>query len=519
MFKRIWPIILVLSCLSALAQDNQKQRPFTAANYSGLFYDAQSNQYFINDKISFSIRPSKEEKYLDKIEYSVDNGPYQEYKGKIKFQNDGFHIVRFRAVDPVLNWSPTQNFRIYVDLTSPQTTLDWNGQTYATGQELYVSKNAKMVLSAQDNLSGISKILWKKAESAPPQEYTGELNFPAGKHQVWFAAVDNVGNQEKWTQYSFIVDSEVPTSQATVKGNSFLRNKKLFIDKGSFVAIKAEDKSSGIDRIEYKINDSKPALYKQKILVDQQATEIQYRSIDKVSNREEWKKIKIYLDSNPPQLKVDTKGKHQRIAGKIFARAGFSLNVNVSDDESGTKNLLVDNNDPVKEGKKEFVFDQEGEHSLNLSAEDDVGNIANLVSYTIVIDEGAPESRLTTSNEMIQKDGVLITSLPNKIEFSADDKGVGVDRIEMSYDGKKFEAAPGLIDLASWKNTKRTVYYRSIDKLGNMEPVKQTSILVRKRGPDVNLYVEKEDLPALPLSEVAKVKVKEKRSKNKKSKK
>ncbi len=474
-----------------------------AADEFSIHYDSASGQYFVNDQAAFTIKPVSNEKYLDKVQYSVDNGPYQEYTGNIKLKEDGFHIVRFKAVDPVLNWSPTQNFRIYVDTRKPSSHADWMGNSYSNGQKYYVNEKARLVLSAQDDLSGVANIRWKKSEGDKVYKFTKGKKFKEGDYSLKISAIDNVGNVEQWKDFKFVVDGTSPTSTAKVTGNSYKKGEKLFFDKGSFISILGEDKISGVRRIEYKINDGAIQVYNQRISVSDNVTSIKYRSLDNVENYESWKSLTVYLDSTPPKLKLKNRGKYEKVAGKIFARTGLKIIANVYDSESGPKSLVMNNERLENTKSKEFVFTKEGEQGVYFSAEDNVGNFANSISYSIFIDESAPNTELKVSNQMVQKGDIFISSLPNSLSFGADDIGVGVDYIEYSYDGKKFNKVTTPIDLATWKKSKRTVYYRSIDKLGNIEKTKSMNIYVRSRGPKVALFVERGgDTPAIPLSQL-----------------
>src|ERR1700722_7806717 len=107
--------------------DEGKRLELVSPSGQGFYYDAKTNRYFSDGKTSFAIRAVEDPKYLEKIEVSLDEGDFQVYSGKMKFDQEGFHLVRFRASDPVLNWSPLQEFRIYVDLTAPKSFAFWHG--------------------------------------------------------------------------------------------------------------------------------------------------------------------------------------------------------------------------------------------------------------------------------------------------------------------------------------------------------------------------------------------------------
>jgi hypothetical protein len=486
-------LLLSVSFLSPMAQAKDGK--------NGLYFDHNSKQYFINNKATFDIRPIEDQKFLDRIEVSIDNQSYQKYDGKIQFDKEGFHIVRFKAVDPVLNWSPVESFRIYVDLSHPKTHPEFSGESFAKEGKLYIGPRTKFQLTAYDNLSGIHKTYWKLGDKA--LEFKSPLNFSkSGDYKIMYSSIDNVGNTENWQEFSFFVDSEPPISKASVNGHSHQVKDKLFIDKGSFIALEAQDKDSGIKSIEYKLNNDEVRTYKEKIAVESAVTSLKYRAIDNVGNVENWKVVKVYLDAIAPQLSIKEKGIFRKIAGKYYAVPGFKVTASLTDRESGAKFLTVDNKAPEAVKYKEFVFKEVGSFQLQVRGEDRVGNISNTEFFDIIIDKDAPETKLTTTNNLVEKDKIFLSSLPNKVQLNALDKGVGVNYIEASYDKKNFFKVTGPIDLATWKTPKRTLYFRSVDQLGNKEPLKSINLYVRNHGPKVDLFVESGTGPAVPLSKL-----------------
>src|SRR5690606_31423264 len=94
--------------------------------------------------------------YLERIEYSLNEEPFKPYGGKLKLEKEGPYKVRFRAVDPVLNWSPVQSFRLFVDRTPPKMQIEWSGPQYKSGDAFYVSPKSFLRLSSEDSLAGVS---------------------------------------------------------------------------------------------------------------------------------------------------------------------------------------------------------------------------------------------------------------------------------------------------------------------------------------------------------------------------
>ncbi len=501
--KFIYCLTLVLMCFTVLAQQP-----------SSFYFDKKSQQYFINDKASFSIRPTDNFKYLDRIEVSIDDGKFAPYSGSIKFQKDGAHVIRFKAVDPVLNWSPTQSFRVFVDTSQPESFANWSGDTYTKDGKLYINSNTSMLLSAQDDMSGISKIVWKEEQGKDYIPYKREIKFKKeGPHSIQITSIDNVGNMGVAKNYSFIVDKQPPVSKMSYKGNTYSKGDQLYISKGGNILLSGFDDKSGIKEIEYYFYDNngvKSKIYKfnQKISISEKTTRIRYRSLDNVGNREKWKELSVNLDTLPPDIYVKKKGNYVLSSGKIYALPGLSLLAKINDNGSGSKEILVDSGKNLEEQgaknnrTKKFVFKNEGQFELSFSAIDNVGNLANTKSFQVVIDKISPKTTFSSNVQLVKKGKILLTALPNSIDFSAKDLGVGVKHIEISYDGKNYNKLKGPIDLATWRQTQRTIYYRSIDQLGNREVPKEITINVRKRGPKIGLFIESNDIPNIPLSKL-----------------
>ena len=293
-------------------------------SYSGLYYDTNSNQYFINNKASFTLRSKEEDKYLDKIQVSINNESYSDYSGKLNFDKEGFHLVRFRAVDPVLNWSPVESFRIYVDLSSPKTFVEYKGEKHFANGKTFVSKDTAISLSSYDNLSGVSKIIWKYKEQDKLFEYTKPQTLAkAGEHFIQYASIDNVGNTEAWKDLTFHVDTKTPKSEALVKGNSHVVGDKMFLDKGSFITLDASDEESGVKSIEYRLNNGPIETFKENITVENLITTLTYRAVDYVGNAEAWKSITVHLDAAPPVLAARNIGNVKKISGRYYATPGL----------------------------------------------------------------------------------------------------------------------------------------------------------------------------------------------------
>ena len=471
----------------------------------GFFYDKDRDKYFSNTKSIFTIRPSTQTEYLDKIEVSIDGTEFKKYDGALSFTNEGPHQVRFRAVDPVLNWSPIQTFRIFVDQTAPKSQVVWKGPTFEEGKKTFVNPKTQLNILAQDNLSGIASINWKEKDNFTPFRQASTFE-KEGEHSFQIKSLDNVGNEESAYELRFIVDRKSPETTTNIQGTQSKNEQVIFTTAGSQVALTSSDDKSGIQRIEYQINDGLVSTYKRPIVLSEAKTILKYRSIDNVDNKEEWKQMTIHQDSRPPRITLTKEGTHYTISGKIYALPGFSFVVRVNDEDSGTADRLVSFDgqkfNPSKENT--FKFDAAGEYKFHFKAIDKVGNEEESNPFALQIDNVPPTITIKSTDKLVPHGEYFLSAVPNRLSFDTTDAGVGVEKVEYSYDGKKFEAMANPIELSKWTDSKRTIYYRAIDRLGNMSEIKTIQIVVTTDGPKVELFVESENLPNIPLSKIKK---------------
>jgi hypothetical protein len=486
----------------AKAEDSKKSE-LVSATGQGFYYDAKTNRYFSDGKSSFVIRPVEDSKYLEKIELSQDDGDFQVFSGKLKFDSEGFHLVRFRASDPVLNWSPLQEFRIYVDLTPPKSFAFWHGPSFQKDAVTFVSPQSVLQIGAQDTVSGVNQVIWD--DGGKSGRFPGEARFKTeGEHLIHFFAVDNVGNREQVQEMKFFVDVKAPTTTAEIHGMTYKTEGGVYVNPGAEIALTGQDIGSGIKTIEYQINGGLVTEYHHPIPMIEKKLELKFRGIDEVGNQEPWHALLLLQDTQPPTIAVEKIGTHLMSGGRIYATPGFALNVTAKDDETGLKEITISRDGKTfeKAASSKIVFDQPGEYHFFAKASDHVGNTIDANPYTIIIDNQAPHTVVKTNERLVEKDGVFVSAIPNQLEFTAVDNGVGVERTEVSYDGKTWMPTGRAIDLSQWSQAKRTVYFRSVDRLGNREAVQSINIVLKTEGPKPDLFVEQGDLPEVPLSQL-----------------
>jgi len=473
------------------------------AKVKGFYYDTATKKYYTDGKAGFSIRPVGKADYLEKIEVSINDGSFTTYNGTLKLDQEGHYNIRFRAVDPVLNWSPIQIYDIYVDRAAPITRWTLNGTNISREGMYYIHPQTKLVLSGEDALSGISQTwLVNDAGSASP---VGEsLTFKAGAHKLKFYSSDRVGNIENVQELNLVVDGDAPKTEVGIAGVEHRVGDRLYVHYDGRLALKSTDNASGVKNIEYQINTGPVVTYSAPIAVSEKKLTLKYRAFDNVGNAENWQTIAILEDNIAPHLSLKEEGRYIIGHGKTFARSGFKLKINATDDESGLKSILTssDGKEFAPLTNKEVSFDKPGDYTLQVRAADNLGNMSEANPLVLHIDDTAPTTTPKFTENAVQRDDKFLVALPNRLNFSAEDNGAGVDHIEYSLDGKTYQTLKEPIDLSTWKNNVQLVHYRAIDRLGNVEPAKNIKVELLNSGPMVGLFIESESHPDVPLSKL-----------------
>ncbi len=509
--KFLLSFVVLVFALTASSEPRVNTQPKPDKNLKpenyGLYRDAQTGRFFSNGSTEFSVKPKGNSTYLERIEVSVDDGPFKPYSGKLSFNSEGTHKIKFRAVDPVLNWSPIQSFSVIVDKTPPVTRFTWKGPKHEKDGKTFISPKSQLIVTAEDSLSGVSHHLYRQPGDTPVKFKVKKAFSKAGDYEYEFTSSDKVGNASNWQKISFIVDDASPATTAKVEGTFFEKGEKSYINYGSKIRLTSNDTASGVEHVEYKVNEGPIVKYAEPFSVGEAKSVISYRGKDSVGNVEPWKKITLFQDSTAPKVQFSKSGVFKVIAGTVYAKPGFKLSATINDTQSGisTSSVSKSNSQFSATTDRVFEFTEPGRFQFEYKVTDKVGNQSEINPISVVIDDKSPKSKVTSTEKLVERDKVFLSGIPNQLVITSDDGDSGVDFIEASYDGKSFFKVNGAIDLATWKSKRNTLYYRAVDRIGNREATQEMVIQLLTQGPVVDLFVEGSDsTPNVPLSKFKK---------------
>ncbi|MCB1142453.1 MAG: hypothetical protein KDK54_09465 [Leptospiraceae bacterium] len=177
---------------------------------------------FTSPNNTFTITAEDVAAGVKEIVYSVDNEPNKTYEGPIKIEKPGFHSVTYYAVDNAGNSSQPQNYLVNIDAGKPTVDITESLPYVKVGDKSFARKGTLFKLSAKDNESGISKILYKRDTDTEFSPYVEELTFDTpGEHKLEAKSIDNVGNESDVKAISFFYDVQAPkTSIKAIPSNN-----------------------------------------------------------------------------------------------------------------------------------------------------------------------------------------------------------------------------------------------------------------------------------------------------------
>ncbi|MEU6373006.1 family 16 glycoside hydrolase [Streptomyces sp. NPDC046909] len=281
------------------------------------------------------------------------------------------------------------------DTTPPETAAQVTGTRNAQGE--YVG-SASVAISATDGDggSGVDGIQYAVGTAGDWIPYTAPIVVDQiGSHTIRYRALDKAGNvsAEKNVQFTVVApqsdDTTPPDTSATVTGE---RNTDgAYLDMAT-VTVSASDTGSGVNTIEYAVNDGAWQPYTAPVMVHQLGTHtVRYRATDKAGNVSAEKNVRFTVvatptpDTTPPVTGVTVEGT-KNSGGAYVGNARVTVSAT---DEGGSGVDRIEysiDGGPYIAYTTPVIVDRAGTHTLAYRATDRTGNTsaARTVTFTVV---------------------------------------------------------------------------------------------------------------------------------------
>lgn len=321
--------------------------------------------------------------------FSVNNANFSRYSRAVGVKNlpEGEHTISWYSVDMVGNQEEKQIFNFFVDRTPPMVFEEIVGNTYIVSGREFSSGRSQLRIVAVDNKAGVREIHYSiNKEPFKLYEKPIFLSEITGAVTVRSYAIDNVDNRgvsdTEGQQFSMPeVDITGPDIRYSYTGPRLNLRDTLWVSPKTKVNISANDKGSGLDRIEYRVNDNPPIGYTESFSISNPGFHrITSTAWDNVEN------LNIInfgfgVDTQAPEIfhQFSVKPHRTHVEEEVMLpvySSGTTLFIGATDDVVGVERIMVTINDakerPYTQPLNDFRVNQN--HTITIKAIDRLGN-------------------------------------------------------------------------------------------------------------------------------------------------
>jgi len=478
--------LLLLFSVASFAQ--------TPATHEKKTYVDKNGRFYVNRNLPMYLRLSTTPDGADSHLLKSESTP--QYANPFYFDTEGKNTVKTPwQVDPKTRKQvlPLKDlvFEVYADGLAPKTAVKFSeAPKYRTGGKTYYGKGLKITLTAQDAVSGVEKIFYS-LNGAAYQQYTAVLDADTeGEFTLAYYALDNVGNAETPKTVSYIVDRLAPVARYKINGIK----SGDFVSPNTTISLSATDDRSGVNRIMYMIDGSKELHYRKAInLMRLKAGEhkLVYFSADNVKNSSTKEyifannKFVFNVDFTAPDVTINVKG-DQHIGKYHYVSQRTDFELLAQDKQSGVSEINYNINSTLLSKKYTNFFKvsgQQGMKTIYFSAIDNVQNIASKKSKKVYLDIKSPVTGINFGKPQFFTRDTLFINSKTKISFFARDTDAGVAKTEYNINGAAYADynSPILVS----KNGANKIYFRSTDRVNNVESEKTSLVFVDNQSPEI----------------------------------
>ncbi|MFP4608333.1 MAG: Ig-like domain-containing protein, partial [Candidatus Aenigmatarchaeota archaeon] len=376
---------------------------------------------------------------------------------------DGEHTVKVRAWDNASNYN-TQSVTFTVDTTAPEVdivappqdetlserdvTVEWEGNDTTTGIDLY-----------EVRIDG-----WEWIDVGTDTEYNLS-DLEDGEHTVEVRAWDLVGNYDS-DIVDFYVDASSPEIEVTSPDES-----EHFASDSVTVEWGGIDETSGIDYYDVQIdngnwvNVGSATNHTFSNLTDGEHL-VKVRAWDNAGNNNTGT-VNFTVDTTSPELNIIAPQQNE-----IFSESNVTMEWEGNDSTTGVGlyEIRIDSDDWINMGTDtEYTFTglQDGEHTVELRASDEVGNHETM-SVDFTVDTTPPEIEIISPG-----DGETLNETEVTIEWSGEDGGTSIDHYKVRIDDGSWNevGSDTSYTFSELEEGEHTVEVQAVDGAGNLNSV------------------------------------------------
>lgn len=421
-------------------------------------------------------------------QYRINSGAWTAY-APFAIPAEGQHIIDYFSTDNVTNTEAFKSLIAIVDNTPPVTTIATGDPQYLSADgKLYVTTGSTFSLSASDDLSGVARTEYR-IDNGTWTTYAPFTIAGEGRHVIDYRSRDNVMNLEVFKMLIVMVDNAPPVTRITTGDPKYAAaDGTIYVTGSTAFTLFATDNLSGVASTEYRIDGGSWTAYTPFTIPAEGQHIIDYFSKDNVTNAETFNSLIVIVDNTLPVTTITTGDpKYTAVDGKLYVSGSTAFTLSATDNLSGVarKEYRIDSGNWIAYAP--FTIAGEGQHIIDYRSQDNVMNMETFKTLTVIVDNTAPLSAMTTGAPRYESDGKLYVSGSTGITIIASDAGSGVKKTEYSIDGGEWDDYITAFTLTSYAEGSHTIRYRSIDNVNNPEDAKEFVVVLDKTPPQAVL--------------------------------
>jgi hypothetical protein len=271
-------------------------------------------------------------------------------------------------------------------------------------EEIYINSRTSFELRASDDSSMVDYIEYR-INSGELIKYSTPISITQeGIAQITYRSVDRAGNIEPFKLLTVVVDNTPPSVLILPNETLFATQGANYASKNNTFTFKADDALSGVQKIEYAINEGGFQTYSKDspVRLEKSGSNlIRYTATDNSGNKSRESSIAVIIDDKAPTVEIIPNVPLVDIDGKTYSKKGNTFTVRAFDGESGIRRVLVkvDGEEDFRPYVEGIVIEGQGEHTIQAKAVDNVGNESEVISISFLVDVNPPVSEIKKMNQ------------------------------------------------------------------------------------------------------------------------
>lgn len=407
--------------------------------------------------------------------FNLDGSGWMPYGSPVAVNEEGNHTLLYYSKDNAGNTEATRSMTLRIDLTAPSSDYSIEG---TQGQDGWYVSSTSITLSASDATSGLVGIFYRVDGSGWSEFSDILLLTEEGTHLVERYAQDVAGTNESVKSFTAKIDRSAPHAVALLNGTS----SGSWFNSSVEVNLTAEDDLSGPLGIQYRLDGGPWTECQGEVTVVPEGEHVlEYYAVDRAGLISEVQNLTFGIDRTEPQLQVLVTGNQSE--GWFTEEAWIELNA--SDNDSGLESLTcaVNGSSPIQYDGPFSLGD--GTYQLSFQARDLAGNVVNQ-AMQVKVDLLAPQTSMAVDGQAGQL-GWFLSEV--NVTITASDSASGVASVHYRLDHGDWSTNASFPVLTEGNHT---LEYYSVDRAGNREPMRNSTISLDMSAPFLLDFLEGE---------------------------